>query len=594
VRRAFRAAAAVGLPLLVAATALTLAGSAAPAVAAWSFRSLIDSLQQAGRWQEAVPVAVLVSVTGTLTVLTPATSELLVRRLAGLMKVQEHDDLFRSVNRHEDMSRFDDPGFHSDLTLARERGIEASGDVVAVGLRLLHSVAMSLGFATALFAVYPLLIAGVAVAAVPVVAIELSLGQVRLAAVRELNAYSRERFLYSQAMAGHREAKEVRLLAIGDFLRGRARSRFRSAVDAEHRLARRELAMNVASILIGLGLSLATMLWGIAGYRRGDLSLGDLTVVATAGAGIIQGLSGSVAQVGQLRHSLDVQRVLVDVVDVEPGNDQEPEVVDEVPPLRSAIELKGVGFRYAGHGGWAVHDVDLRIGAGQMVAVVGANGAGKTTLAKLVCRLYEPSSGAVLWDGVDVRAYTHTGLRRRIGVLFQDFVIYEFSAAENIGIGDIERIDARAAIEAAAAVAGADATIEQLPRGYATRLTRMYPDPEDDTASGVVLSGGQEQRVTIARVLMRSGADLLVLDEPTSGLDPDAEAELLATLREQRAGKATVFITHRLGAARTADLIVVVAGGTVVEQGDHDQLMAAGGAYARLYRLQAAGYEGSP
>lgn len=590
--RALRIAASTGPRLLVGGLVLALAGSAAPAVSAWLFRIVIDSIQRSGSLRTAVPAAVVVALTGALAVLLPAGSDLLVGRLTGLMKVDEHDRLFRSVNRHDDMASFDDPEFHAQLALARERGIDAPGEVVAGGLHFVQSATLALSFFSVLLATYPPLVACAAAVAVPVVMIELSLGEVRLASARELNSYSRERFLYTQAMAGHREAKEVRLLGIGDLLRSRARAQFENAIDAEHRLARREFLMQLAATSLGLGLSVGILLWAILRYRGGDLSLGDLTVVASAGAGIIQGLSGSVAHLGRVRHALDVQGAVRDLF-AAADRGTSPTASAEAPPLASGIELVDVWFRYPGQSSWAVRAVNLRVRADQMVAMVGANGSGKTTLAKLVCRLYDPARGAVLWDGTDVRSVTHRSLRRRVGVLFQDFVIYELSAADNVGIGDVDHLGCMRAIEGAAGLSGADAVIRALPRGYATRLTRMLPDPEDEgeEASGVVLSGGQAQRLSIARLLMRSDADLLILDEPTSGLDPVAEAELLETLRRRRAGRATIFITHRLGAARDADLIVVVAGGTVVEQGSHDDLMAREGEYARLYRLQAAGYE---
>jgi ATP-binding cassette subfamily B protein len=601
VNRALRVAGATGPHLLVGGVVLALAGSVAPAASASLFRTLIDSIQQSGSLGAVLPAAVVVSLAGALAVLLPAASDLLARRLTGFMKVREHDELFRSINRHDDMAVFDDPEFHSQLTLARERGIDASGEVIAGGLLFAQSAVLGLGFFGVLLSTYPPLAACAAVVAVPVVMIELSLGKVRLASAKELNSYSRERFLYSQAMAGHREAKEVRLLGIGDLLRGRARTQFEKAIDAEHRLARREFSMHLAATSLGLGLSLGMLVWAIVRYRAGSLSLGDLTVVASAGAGIIQGLSGSVAHLGRVHHALDVQGVLKDLLAIDGpagGNGLAgPSTrvpAGEAPPLADGVEFVGVSFRYPGQPSWAVDGVDLRIGADQMVAMVGANGSGKTTLAKLACRLYEPARGVVMWNGVDVRAFTHESLRRRVGVLFQDFVIYEFSVSDNIGIGDVAQIGCLRAVQSSAVASGADAVIDALPRGYGTRLTRMFPDPEDEEASGVVLSGGQAQRVSIARLLMRSDADLLILDEPTSGLDPAAEAELLETLRRSRAGKATVFITHRLGAARNADLILVVAGGTVVEQGSHDDLVARDGEYARLYQLQAAGYEDVP
>jgi ATP-binding cassette subfamily B protein len=236
--------------------------------------------------------------------------------------------------------------------------------------------------------------------------------------------------------------------------------------------------------------------------------------------------------------------------------------------------------------------VSLAVPHGMATALVGLNGAGKSTLVKLLCRLYDPTRGSIHWDGVDLRELSVPQLRDRIGAVFQDYVSYDLSAAENIGLGDVAALADRTRIHAAAERAGIDATLDALPDGYDTMLSREYVD--QDVATGVLLSGGQWQRVALARSLMRDGRDLLILDEPSSGLDAAAEHEIHRRLREHRAGTTSVLISHRLGAVRDADQIVVLSGGRVTECGTHEALLAAGGEYARLFHLQADGYRDTP
>jgi len=233
---------------------------------------------------------------------------------------------------------------------------------------------------------------------------------------------------------------------------------------------------------------------------------------------------------------------------------------------------------------------------GQAVAIVGKNGSGKSTLVKLLCRFYDPDRGSIRWDGVDLRDLDVDALRDRISAVFQDYMTYELSAAENIAVGDLGLADQPAALVAAAEQAGIDATLAALPWGYQTLLTRTYFDLSDmqDPRTGVLLSGGQWQRVALARAFLRGGRDLMILDEPSSGLDPEAERMIHMTLAATRTGRASVLISHRLNAVRDAGHILVLSDGVVREQGDHDTLMARQGPYARLFTMQAQGYSAVP
>jgi len=241
-----------------------------------------------------------------------------------------------------------------------------------------------------------------------------------------------------------------------------------------------------------------------------------------------------------------------------------------------------ISFSYPGSERQVLSEFELSIPAGKSTAIVGLNGAGKTTLVNLLGRLYEPDSGCICIDGIDIRHFPIDDWHRQIGIIFQDFNCYELSAADNIGFGSIPHLGDREAIRKAARDAGILEAIERLPKGFDTPLSRQYE-------GGADLSGGQWQRIAIARALfaLEGGASILVLDEPTAALDVRAEAAFFDNFVELTRGVTTILISHRFSSVRRADGIVVLQGGRVVEQGTHAELLAADGRYAKLFQLQA-------
>jgi len=229
-----------------------------------------------------------------------------------------------------------------------------------------------------------------------------------------------------------------------------------------------------------------------------------------------------------------------------------------------------------------LRNINLTIAPGEKLALVGPNGAGKTTLIKLLTRLYDPTEGEILLDGVDLRDYDIDEVRRRIGVIFQDFVKYQLSARENIGFGQIDRLDDESRVCEAAQRGGADDIIAELPAGMETMLGRWFEN-------GFELSGGQWQKIALSRAFMREG-EVLVLDEPTAALDAEREYEIFQRFRELTAGKIAVLISHRFSTVRMADRIAVIENGCITEIGSHAELLRQGGTYARLFEMQAEGY----
>jgi len=253
-------------------------------------------------------------------------------------------------------------------------------------------------------------------------------------------------------------------------------------------------------------------------------------------------------------------------------------------PMKGEIRFENVSFAYPGAESNAVTDLSFTVKPGETIAIVGRNGAGKTTMFKLICRLYDPTAGRILVDGVDLRDYSPEQLRAQIGAMFQDFVTYQATASENIGLGSLEAIADREAIVEASREAGADELISSLPQGYETALGKWFD-------AGVNLSGGEWQKVALARAFMRD-AKILLLDEPTSALDAQAEYDLFERLRTLTRGRTAVYISHRFSTVRRADRIVFLEHGRLVEEGTHEELMALGGRYARLFRMQASAYTG--
>jgi ATP-binding cassette subfamily B protein len=250
--------------------------------------------------------------------------------------------------------------------------------------------------------------------------------------------------------------------------------------------------------------------------------------------------------------------------------------------IRQGFEFRNVSFKYEGSEEWALREVNLAVRPGEKIALVGPNGAGKTTLIKLLTRLYDPTEGQILLDGVDLREYDPAELRRLIGVIFQDFVRYHLTASENVGFGQIEALDDRPRVVRSAEKSGAHPVISAMPEAYETVLGRWFSRGRD-------LSGGEWQKIALARAFMRD-CEVLVLDEPTAALDAENELRVFQQFRELTEDKMAVLISHRFSTVRMADRIFVIEGGRITEEGSHPELLARGGTYARLFTLQAESY----
>jgi ATP-binding cassette, subfamily B, bacterial len=252
--------------------------------------------------------------------------------------------------------------------------------------------------------------------------------------------------------------------------------------------------------------------------------------------------------------------------------------------INEGIRFENVSFSYPGSQQPVLKDISLHLPLGKKLAIVGENGSGKTTLIKLLTKLYTPTSGRILLDGVDLNDWDIDVLRRRIGVIFQNFVQYQFTVGENVGVGDVEHLNDRQEWETAANKGMAAPFIDVLPAGFDTQLGKWFK-------GGQELSGGQWQKIALSRAFMRSDADILILDEPTAAMDAEAEMTIFNHFRSLTQDRMVVLISHRFSTVRMADTIVVMANGQIIEQGSHEQLLTARGRYAHLFSLQAAGYQ---
>jgi ATP-binding cassette, subfamily B, bacterial len=385
-------------------------------------------------------------------------------------------------------------------------------------------------------------------------------------------------------------AKEVRLFGLEDEIRGRIRSSWREIRDAIYHAEMQGVISQSAGFLVFAVGYVGALYLVVRGAVRGEQTPGDV-VLAVSLAGqtnrLVFDVVSSMQRLQRSASAADRLRWLRELLD-----DLYPPREQPLPApsrIERGIRVEGVSFRYPGTDPDVLTDVDLELPAGSTVAFVGENGAGKSTLVKLLCRFYEPSEGSIAVDGADLARIDADAWRERLAVGFQDFVRFELVARESIGVGDLPLVDAHPEVEAAVERAAARDVVDDLSMGLETRLGKSHTD-------GAELSGGQWQKLALARAMMRERPLLLILDEPTSSLDAHAEHLLFERYAEsaravaRATGGVAVFVSHRFSTVRMADLIVVVDGGRIVERGSHEELVARGGVYAELFSLQASAY----
>ena len=377
--------------------------------------------------------------------------------------------------------------------------------------------------------------------------------------------------------------KEVKLFGLGELILGRYRALFAKFLAEDRALARTRLLLGTGLGLLSAGAFYACY-WAVANRAASaEITVGDLTLSLAAfrqGQAAFEAVLSAVA--GMFEDALFMSNLFVFLELKTSGERTRVSPALTVPAGTHDIEFRGVSFRYPNKTEFALKGVNLRIKAGEKLALVGDNGAGKSTLVKLLLRLYEPTDGAVLYGGVDLRDMDVVDLRRRFGAVFQDFVRYQFSAGENVGLGEPARLGDSLAISKAAQAGGAAEIIEALPQQYETMLGAWFEKAHE-------LSGGQWQKLAVSRAFMRE-ADVLVLDEPTAAIDAESEVALFERFQRLAKDRSAVIISHRFSTVRMADRIAVLQGGVISELGTHEELVALKGRYAHLFAIQAQGY----
>jgi len=480
-----------------------------------------------------------------------------------------------------DLEDFEDSELQDRLERARR---QAAGRTSLIGQLMgqAQDVVTVVSFAAGLLVYAPWLIVLLAIALLPAFMGEAhfnaqaySLNFARTPERRELD-YVR------QTGASAETAKEVKIFGLNRFLIDRYRMLAESFFDANRRIALRRAGWG--SVLSAIGTVAYYIAYAYIVWRtlHGDFSIGDLTFLAGSFRRLRNLLEGLLLGFSQVAGQALYLEDLFSFFEIQPEIVQPANPRPFPVPIRQGFTFENVGFRYPGAERWAVRGLAFTLRAGEILALVGENGAGKTTLVKLLARLYDPDEGRILLDGHDLREYDLFALRANIGVIFQDFVRYHFSAADNIAVGRIEARDDRPRIVAAAERSMADEFIRKLPARYEQVLGKRF-------RTGIDLSGGEWQKVAIARAYMRD-AQVLILDEPTAALDARAEYEVFRRFKEMSRGKTVVLISHRFSSVRMADRIIVLADGSIEASGTHEQLIGEGGRYAELFELQAAGY----
>jgi ATP-binding cassette subfamily B protein len=480
-----------------------------------------------------------------------------------------------------DLVSFEDPVFYDKLERARRQTTARLG-MLAVLAGMGQQIITLLSLSAAVVSFSPWFLVLLVVAVIPAFLGETRFAMLAYSILYRWTPERRELDYLRMLGASSQSAKEVKIFGLGQYLADRSRTLF-------DRFYRENKALAIKRAASGSLLNLLPTAGYYAAYiviliraLSGALSIGSLTFLAGAFArsrSLIENLFSSLNNIAE--QALYIKD-LFDFFETQPTITSPPDALLAPRPIRSGFEFRAVSFAYPGSDRQVLSRVTFRFDAQERIALIGENGAGKTTLVKLLARLYDPTQGAILLDGIDLREYDVDSLRKEIGVIFQDYMRYDMIARENVGFGRIEELENQRRIQDAARKSLAEPMIKQFPHGYQQMLGRRFED-------GIDLWAGQWQKSALARAYMRD-AQVLILDEPTASLDARAEYEVFQRFAELTRDRMAVLISHRFSTVRMADRILVLSDGEIIEQGTHQQLLAASGRYAELFELQAAGY----
>ena len=573
-------------PLTITLGLLTLIGGVLPAVIAYIGQLIVDGVVAAS--QAVTPdvrgILMLVGLEALVVIGVAAAqrgisaSQSLLRALLG----QRVNVMILEKAMTLELSHFEDSEFYDKLTQARREASSRPLSLVTRTFGLVQNAISLTSYSVLLFAFSPWAVVILVAAGLPSFFAEAKFSGDAFRLFRWRSPDTRMQMYLETVIAREDGVKEVKLFQLGPRLLQRYRDIFRKLFVEDRRLTIRRDSWGFVLGLLSTGALYAAYGWIVMTTIAGAITLGAMTMYLVLFRQGQSAVSASLTAVsGMYEDNLYLSNLYEYLEQPVPTR-----LGDAIagPEPECGLEFDNVSFVYAGAKEKALSNISLQIKPGESLALVGENGSGKTTLIKLLTRLYEPTEGRILLDGLDLRQWDVEALRQRIGVIFQDFGRYQFSVGENIGAGDVRHIDDKERWREAATTGLAAPFIEEMPDSYDTQLGRWFK-------GGRELSGGQWQKVALSRAFMRSDADILVLDEPTAAMDASSEAEVFEHFRTASNNKMTILISHRFSTVRAAAQIVVIHQGKILERGTHDSLLAEDGQYAHLFNLQAKGYK---
>ncbi|MDE1165304.1 MAG: ABC transporter ATP-binding protein [Pseudomonas sp.] len=576
-------------PLFLGLVVATLAAGVLPALAAWLGQRIVDSVVQAMQLHANTGQAPLWPVlrfvlaeAGVLALLAAAQRGLSVQQ--SLLRVQ----LGQKVNllileKAQTLSllQFEDSDFYDKLVRVRRDASTRPLSLVTKGLGLTQNLISLISFAVLLVHFSPWALAILVLGALPVFFAEAHFSGNAFRLFRRRAPETRQQGYVEALLSQEAHIKEVKLFGLAPLLLQRYRDTFTRLYAEDRKLTLRRDGWGFVLGLLGTAAFYAAYAWVVLDTIEGLITLGQMTMYLVLFKQGQSAISASLSAIAGLYEDGLYLTNLYEYLAVEVVRPSGT-LLHGIHP-GDGLRVEHLGFRYPGSAKPTLSDINLHLPPGKSLALVGENGSGKTTLIKLLTRLYQPDEGRILLDGSDLREWDEQALHQRIGVIFQDYIRYQMTVGENLGVGDVSAFKDQARWQEAAAQGIAAEFIEGLTNGYATQLGRWF-------AGGQELSGGQWQKVALSRAYMRRDADILILDEPTAALDAAAEAAVFEHFREYAKGRMTLLISHRFSSVRSADHIVVLDQGRILEEGDHGALIRAGGRYATLFDIQARGY----
>lgn len=585
-RRALELVWTTSRPLTITLAFLTLAAGILPAVVAYIGKLIVDGVLEAVAATNPDTMGVLWLVLAEALVITAVA--------ASQRGISASQSLLRALLGHRvnvmilekaltlELSHFEDSEFYDKLTQARREASSRPLSLVNRTFGVVQNAISLTSYSFLLFSFSPWAVIILIVAGLPSFFAEAKFSGDAFRLFRWRSPDTRMQMYVETVIAREDGVKEVKLFQLGPRLLQRYTDIFRKLFVEDRRLTLRRDSWGFVLGLLSTAALYGAYGWIVITTIAGAITLGAMTmylVLFRQGQSAVSAILTSVS--GMYEDNLylsNLYEYLEQPVPTRRGD------ASKGPDPGRGLEFENVSFRYAGAKQNALSNIDLKITPGESLALVGENGSGKTTLIKLLTRLYDPTEGRILLDGLDLQEWDVEALRQRVGVIFQDFGRYQFSVGENIGAGDVRYIDDRERWKAAATTGLAAPFIEDMEDGYETQLGRWFK-------GGRELSSGQWQKIALSRAFMRSDADILVLDEPTASMDASSEAEVFEHFRRASRNKITILISHRFSTVRAAAQIIVIHQGRILERGDHDSLLAEDGQYAHLFKLQARGYQ---